>query len=172
MRFQKFPNSWGRGLRPFTRMGLPSTQNQWIRSPKSRLFETAVQRGLRPVHTNPGKKTCGCKKVWIRVDAALVYSKLSAVTVNFGREPWQSILTSLPPRVHNDTPLLSHHLIIPMPCLGVNWFTNYKMKNKKIMLNAVHSTENISDFLVWKHNKYSWIFLQRPPWARKRKWPL
>ena len=93
------------------------------------------------------------------MDGALVYSKLSAVTVNFGREPWQSILTCLPPRVHNDTPLLSHHLMIPMPCLGVNWFTNYKKKNKKVTLNADHSTEfeNITDFLLWKHNEWQKI---------------
>ena len=104
---------------------------------------------------NPGKKTCGFKKVGIRVDGALGYRKLSAVTVNVGREPWQSILTCLPPRVHNDTPFLSHHLMIPMPRLGVNWFTNYKKKNKKVTLNAVHSTEfeNITDFLPWKRNK-------------------
>ena len=99
------------------------------------------QRRLKPVHTNPGKIICGFKKVRIRVDGALVYRKLSAVTVNVGREAWQSILTCLPPRVHNDTPFLSHHLMIPMPCLGVNWFTNYKKKNKKVTLNAVHSTE-------------------------------
>ena len=113
------------------------------------------QRRLKPVHMNPGKSTCGFKKVGIRVDGALGYRKLSAVTVNVGREPWQSILTCLPPRVHNDTPFLSHHLMIPMPCLGVNWFTNYKKKNKKVTLNAVHSTEfeNITDFLPWKRNK-------------------
>ena len=32
----------------FTRIGLPSIRNQWIRSPKVHCFETAFQSGLRP----------------------------------------------------------------------------------------------------------------------------
>ena len=32
--------------------------------------ETALQSGLRPRFTNPDKKICGFKNVWIRVDMA------------------------------------------------------------------------------------------------------
>lgn len=159
MRFQKFPNSWG----PVhtNESGYFSETTYWVYTnrpfvntkPVTPLTEIASVWNRYPERVKARPHESGFKKVWICVDGALVYSKLSAVTVNFGREPWQSILTSLPPRVHNNTPLLSHHLMIPMPCLGVNWFTNYKMKNKRVTLNAVHSTENISDFLVWKHNK-------------------
>ena len=38
--------SWNRIL--FPRISLPSTRNQWIRSPKPHYFETALQSGLIP----------------------------------------------------------------------------------------------------------------------------
>ena len=39
----------------FPRMGAPFTRNLSIRSPKPHCFETALQSGLGPVHTNPDK---------------------------------------------------------------------------------------------------------------------
>ena len=36
--------------------------------------------------------------------------------------------TCLPPCVYNRTPLLTHQLMVPLPRLMVQWFTNYKAK--------------------------------------------